>query len=104
MLTEHQGEGARETSTGPTLGQLRLGTRGKANRGFEGSFRRHRPSPLLVAHWPELGHVSMLRDKVPQGCFLLASELVSLSLREEVRMVRPRGRGGPDRRHFEVGS
>lgn len=54
----------------------------KANKGFEDSFRRPCPLPLLVAHWPELGHVTTLGNKVPQGCLLLATELVSLSLRK----------------------
>ena len=35
MLTEHQGEGARETSTGPTLGQLRLVAEGRQTKASE---------------------------------------------------------------------
>lgn len=48
MLTEHQGEGAREASMGPILGQLRLGAE-------EGKGRQTKASKTLPggpAHHP----------------------------------------------------
>lgn len=81
MLTEYQGE-APERQAGATNLPTETWCGVKANKGFEDSFQRLRPLPLLVAHWPELGHMTTLGNKVPQGCLLLATEQVSLSLRK----------------------